>query len=443
MFSEQIDENRDFISSSLEEGISTEISSALEHYFDDYFLIHSPEDLKEDFNVVASDAGRNQIQFKNNLNLFIIRASAMDNHGEETRKLFTGIVRPYRQRSYKDFSDRSSEIVELESILERLEELDLGKETFVLIDGSLLTRMLVLPTELRMSDYRDRKLDLIDRFHELLQRSRENDKLHVAGVSKDSNTDILYSTLTENLIHDEIDGKDLSDQSAEKIRENFRNIKHSPLETKKMIEGIEQSEDVDLSRLKDLLEYYRDTYSDSALIESLTDETGITKPVEVGNVSAKFRSLTEDIRDDVDGFIDNNFPHSVEDRDDEESYRRRIEDSLQKLMDYPSITTSYWVPERNAQPIRVDMFSDEWDKGGKLQELDSTRFLEVNDTMKKLLRLLQTGYGGETMHNVWISQADNSASLTQTEVNRVFSPILSKKLGVNLRKYMRRRDKRA
>jgi hypothetical protein len=415
----------------------------LGEYFEDRFVELEPSEIEEDFNVVASDAGRNQISFKNNINLFIIRAAAQDNHDNKSRELFTGIVRPYRQRSYKDFSDRSSEIVELESILDRLDELDLSKRTYVLIDGSLLTHMLVIPTELRMSDYRDRKLDLIDKFYELLQKSRKEENLVVAGISKDSNTDILYTTLTAQLIEEELDKMDLPEESIKRIKEDFRKIKYDPTEVRQMLYEIEDEHGVNLDKVRDLLEYYRDTYSDSALIESLKDEPGLTQPIEVGRVSAKFRSHTDDIEEDIQKYIDNNFGHALEDHDNDEEYRKELQRSLEKLFEYPTITTSYWVPEENAQPIRIDLFSDYWSQGGKLTEFEGTRFLERNDIMKELLELLKTGYGGETMHNIWISQADDSASLTQSQIKRVYSPILSKQLGINLRQYMRRRDKRA
>lgn len=303
--------------------------------------------------------------------------------------------------------------------------------------------MLVLPTELNMSDYRDRKLDLIDRFYELLKKSREEEKLVVAGISKDSNTDILYTTLTGQMIEEELEEMDLPKESIDRMKEDFRKIKNDPQEVHNIISNIEDAHDVVLDDVKDLLAYYRETYSDSALIESLNSNPGITQPVEVGRVSAKFRSHTDNIENDIQKYIDNNFGHAIEDHENSDEYREKIQRSLEKLFEYPTITTSYWVPEENSQPIRIDLFSDNWDEGSKLTEFEGTRFLERNDIMNELLQLLKTGYGGETMHNVWISQADNSASLTHSQIENIYAPILSKQLGLNLRQYMRRRDKRA
>lgn len=435
IFSREVAEKKEKFSSMIEDGIDTEVTEGLEKVFDTKFSSYTPEDLDSEFNVVASDAGRNQIALKNNVNVFIIRAAAKDNHSGVSRELFTGVLRPFRQRDYKDFSDRSSEIVELEAILDRLESVDLDTRTFVLIDGSLMTRMLVLPSELRLSSHRTRKLDLIDRFHELLEKAREEENLVVAGVSKDSNTDVLYRTLTEKIIEEKIG--ELESGISEELAKKFEEVDKRPRDFRKVIENLEDAEE-----LKNFVESYRDSYSDTMLVEALSDGPGVTDPVEVGRVSARFRSYTDDIRNDVEAFIESEFSYALEEAEDEEAFKEKVSSSLEKLFDYPTVVTSYWVPEKGAQPLRVDLFSDHW-SSNSLTEFEGSQFKEKNEVLEEVVRLLETGYGGEAMHNVWISQADNSASLTHRQLENIYSPILSKKLGINLRQYLRRRDKRA
>nr|EGQ39714.1 MAG: hypothetical protein J07AB56_04420 [Candidatus Nanosalinarum sp. J07AB56] len=62
---------------------------------------------------------------------------------------------------------------------------------------------------------------------------------------------------------------------------------------------------------------------------------------------------------------------------------------------------------------------------------------------KHILRVLQSGYAGESMHNVWISSADSSANLKNSEMENVFLPLVSKVLETDLQQYMKRRDRRA
>lgn len=435
IFSREVAEKKEKFSSMIEDGIETEVTEGLKKSFKENFTSFRPEELDSEFNVVASDAGRNQISLKNNVNIFIIRAAAKDNHGGVSRELFTGVLRPFRQRDYKDFSDRSSEVVELEAILDRLEDVDPDTRTFVLIDGSLMTRMLVVPSELRLSDHRTRKLDLIDKFHELLEKSREQENLVVAGVSKDSNTDILYTTLTERIIQEKIG--ELDSDLSEELEEKFEEVDRRPRDFKKIIQDVGGVEE-----LKSSVESYRDSYSDTMLVEALSDGIGVTQPVEVGRVSGRFRSYTDDIRNDIEAFIDSEFSYALEETEDEEAFKENVSGSLRKLFDYPTVVTSYWVPEEGAQPLRVDLFSDHW-SSNNLTDFEGSQFREFNSVLEEVVRLLETGYGGESMHNVWISQADNSASLTGRQLENIYSPILSKKLGINLRQYLRRRDKRA
>jgi hypothetical protein len=90
----------------------------------------------------------------------------------------------------------------------------------------------------------------------------------------------------------------------------------------------------------------------------------------------------------------------------------------------------------------VDLLNHDVD-GTDLMDCDKQEFVKTNKKVRQVLKLLESGYAGEEMHNVWISQADNSASLKNSDVEKIYKPIISKQLDINLRNYMRRRDKRA
>jgi hypothetical protein len=114
-----------------------------------------------------------------------------------------------------------------------------------------------------------------------------------------------------------------------------------------------------------------------------------------------------------------------------------VTDALDNLLEFPSIRTVHWRPEAGAQPIRVDIP----DHSRNLVENEGVEF--VDRFPKDILRVLQAGYAGESMHNVWISSADGSANLSNSEMKNVFLPLVSKVLETDLQQYMKRRDRRA
>nr|EGQ39716.1 MAG: hypothetical protein J07AB56_04440 [Candidatus Nanosalinarum sp. J07AB56] len=76
----------------------------------------------------------------------------------------------------------------------------------VMIDGSLLTRLRVMPSELDVSDGKSRNMRLINRFQDLLDLVEERN-LDLIGVSKDSETQVFGRKLIENYIEERTDAE--------------------------------------------------------------------------------------------------------------------------------------------------------------------------------------------------------------------------------------------
>ena len=157
-------------------------------------------------------------------------------------------------------------------------------------------------------------------------------------------------------------------------------------------------------------------------------------------VSQKLKTRLEYYRKDKDKYVEEYFAKTLENnnRDKEE-----IKQVIDKILNLSSTSTFYWKPESAAQPLRIDIPTFHLQENHEtLGDFEGSRVLEVDDKLKDVLTILNKGYGGETMHNVWISEADEIAGLPNHELENVFLPLMSQKLGINLRDYYRRRDKR-
>jgi hypothetical protein len=444
-FSEKIAEKSGEIQGSLESGLEEQVEQLLKEDFDRIFYREEIQEKEGDFTVLASDAGRNDIEFRNNTRLYIVRAATVDGNGEKSREMDTGTLKPYSRDDYESFLQRASEIVELESILENLDP-ETEAKTYVLIDGTLLTRLLVDPEELNISEQRDKRMDLVEKFQELLEKAEENENIILAGVSKDSNSSVLYRTLLGEILEENISeletsgSEDVGDGDVEFLKENYGKINYQPEEVRTSLKNLRDS-GIDVSEIEELLERYRASVSDTEFVRGLASGTGFTKPLKASGMKKSFFRTMENFEEDPEKFFQRNFPQTLQDSEDRDAYIGEKSRLLEELMDSPAVVSFYWLPNEKDLPLRIDLLSHDIE-GSRLRDGDEIEFVEPGKKVRDILELLKTGYAGEGMHNVWISQADNSASLTNTRIEKVYKPLLQKQLGENLRKYMRRRDKR-
>ena len=408
IFNQEISDRRSSVKQALEGGVDGEIGEAVSGKIESVFNTQEVDET-EGFRVMGTDAGRNEIEFRNNTNFFVARASTTDSGAETSRALETGVVRPYRKEDYEEFMRRISEKVEIESMLKAIENEDFEKPTYLLVDGTLLTRMYVKTGELRISDRKNIKARLTSSFQKLLEQVRSRGNLVLVGVSKDPNSGILYRKIMKEILEDrleEVSGKtDLADEDLENLYEEFESIGYAPSKVERAIDNLETGDE--LRKIRDLFERFRVRHSDREILQQFTDTEGFTDPVSL-SVSIDSREV---------------------DQDDQSHLR-----ALRKL---PNLRTLYWRP-KNDSPIRLDFLGE-----GKLLDDREPEVKNLSETEAEALKLIKTGYAGENMHNVWISQADEDAGLSNQEMKNVYRPLLESQLGENLDRYARRRDKRA
>ncbi len=358
---------------------------------------------------VAVDAGRNEVEFRNGLRMLVSRAQAHSTDGDDGRSLSLDFLRASRG-SYRDFRSATWQLQEVEAALDAANEMEDG---VVMIDGSLLTRLRVMPSELEVSDGKSRNMKLINRFQDLLDLVNEKG-LELVGVSKDSETQVFGRKLIENYIEERTDT-------------DFRQLRYQETDIESFVR------DNDLAEHEDMLRLYSSAFTDNAVLGRLTEQPGLTRPLRVGMINREFRKRTERLKDlGPERYASRNLKGAAE-----ETSNGFVTDALDNLLEFPSIRTVHWRPEAGAQPIRVDIP----DHSRNLVENEGVEF--VDRFPKDILRVLQAGYAGESMHNVWISSADGSANLSNSEMKNVFLPLVSKVLETDLQQYMKRRDRRA
>ena len=196
----------------------------------------------------------------------------------------------------------------------------------------------------------------------------------------------------------------------------------------------------DSKKVIELIELLEDNRYDTQLIESFSEGRAFTTPVESGLVSQKLKNRLQQFKKDPEKFVEKYFSKTIANNN---RSKEEIIEIIERVPDLPTVATFYWIPEDRAQPLRIDIPTFHLNNDQKkLKHTEGTKVLEVDDKVLDVLKVLNQGYAGESMHNVWISEADNIAGLPNHELENVFLPLMSQKLGINLRKYLKRRDKR-
>ncbi|EGQ43067.1 MAG: NurA family nuclease [Candidatus Nanosalina sp. J07AB43] len=447
-FSEELEDKKQDIRDSLDQDLGSGSTENVEKRFQQVYTSSKVEELGEEVRVLATDAGRNEMELKNNTRLYIVQAAAVDTKGEISKSLDLDSVKVYRQRDYEKFMQRASELEEVNSILEALDQRPAREKTIILIDGTLLTRLLTVPEPLDISKNREIRVKLMDAFGELIERTQNNSNIVLAGVSKDSNSSILYRKIVGDLLETKI--KKLETEKLESIGfedkqfllKNYHRIRYNPQEIRQNLENLRKSnaDQEKVKQIEKLVEKYRVRVSDTELIERMTSKPGFTKPLRIGKIKPDFFSAIEKFQQNRENYLKDTFPQVHNEEGD--SFVERYQDAIQRIKDAPGVVSTYYKPSERDSALRVDLLNHDID-GTDLMDCDKQEFVNINKKVREVLRLLKSGYAGEEMHNVWISQADNSASLKNSDLEKIYKPIISKQLDINLRNYMRRRDKRA
>jgi len=444
-FSEELKVKSDRIKSEIDTDLDVELLEKMENKFESIYTEENVDKKEDGFRVVATDAGRNDIELKNNSRIYILQGAALDSKEGVYREIDVGSLKIFNQQDYENFMQRGSEVVEIKSILKAMENIE-DEKLYVLIDGTLLTRLLATPEVFDLSRNRLKSIELMDEFQKLVNKAVQNENMVLAGVSKDSNSSLLYRKLLGDMIESRVD--DLNVESLETVdtedkeflKKNYHLIRYRPREIRNNLENLEKAgvDGEKIGEIRRLVKQYRTRYSDTEVIEEMTNEAGFTKPLRLGRIKPEFFSRIEDFKEERESFVENKL---IKDGKNIEKDSKEISRILSKVSESSGVISSYWKPSKNDSPLRIDLLNHDID-GEKLMNCDEQKFVENEAKLKDILELLETGYAGEGMHNVWISQADNSASLKNRDIENIYKPVLEKNLGINLRNYMRRRDKR-
>jgi hypothetical protein len=408
LFVESLRQNKGKTKQMLEE---TDLEvDALKSKVDDYF---KPREFGSEIpeSVVAVDAGRNQVAFRNGLRMLVSRAKAYSPEQIPGRSMSVDFVRATSQ-DYREFRTATWQIREIDALIDSIERMNEG---MALIDGSLLTRLRVMPNLLNINEERTRKFELINKMNKLLKRIEHKD-VKLVGVSKDSETAVFGRQLIENYLEEESDAS----------------VNLSRLRQDQVYDLDAFADKAGLQGEKDILRLYSSRFTDNGLLSQLTETPGLSRPVRVGMINLRFRKETAKIKQQgPKQYIEEELELG------DNTAKEPVQRALHSLLEFPSIRTVHWRPQKGDKPIRVDTL----DYTKSLVDNKGVQFAERFDS--GILKSLKAGYGGEAMHNVWISSADDSANLSNSEMENVFVPLVSKVLETDLQQYMKRRDRRA
>lgn len=444
-FSQELNNHKDSIRSEIDTDLDIELLQSMEDEFKSVYIKDEVERKEDNFRVIATDAGRNDIELKNNSRIYILQGAAVDNKSGISKEIDVGSLKIFKQQDYEKFMQRGSEVVEIKSILKAIENVE-DRRLYVLIDGTLLTRLLATPETFDLSRDRFKSIELMEEFHKLVNKVVSDENIVLAGVSKDSNSSLLYRKLIGDMIKSKIENLSLEGlnqvgkEDKEYLKQNYHVIRYRPEDVRTNLENLKDAgvEREKINETSDLIEQYRTRFSDTEIIEEMTNEKGFTKPLRLGRIKPEFFSKMEEFQDSGEEFVQEEF---IEGEKNPEMSSEKISKVLNKVAKSPGVISSYWKPSENDTPLRIDLLNHDVD-GEKLVNCRDQEFVDEVSKLRDILELLKTGYAGEGMHNVWISQADNSASLKNRDIENIYKPVLEKNLGINLRNYMRRRDKR-
>jgi hypothetical protein len=444
LFKKEIDRDREAVYNDITTGFDWGSGEIFEQ-FDKHWIRFDFEPSSMDIGIIAVDAGRGAIRFRNNTTLFIIRAIAIGSDKRVTPRVFSGTLQSKSSKQLRDFMSTASELCELEAVLSHLKGSDLSKPTFVLIDGSLFTRALSIPMEFRVSRYRDIGLKHIERFYELISIAKREEDLTVIGVSKDSMAHFFYFSLLDELLDIRLKAlrEKVSREDYQTLRDACFSIEAVPHESMKALRMLRiKYPELSIQDLIKLVDRYRYPYSDVALIKARNPDPGFTAPLEIGSVDPRFRTRWDEIRRDSKSYIERNFQNTIEDKEEDEQsrYIREASKTVSKVLEYPSMVSSHVLLDKNDTSLRLDMFSFDFGVDNKLSDFFVTVFREPSEKFYQALSVLKRGYAGLKMHNLWLYEADRRARLKRGVMRDVYVPYLKKEFKFDLDLYLRRRE---
>ena len=319
---------------------------------------------KEEYSVDSSSAART---LSNGVDFFIIRALMLGTSNYSKPKLMFEMVKGIRDYNViTSFERILRDLIEIEIVLDNLDDIEAG--SIVLIDGNLYGRLTHLMNELQLSGWHHLPLELMDAIQRLFAEC-EKRGIMLVGVSKFSKTRVLTSAL---------------------LRPSYPNMT-----------------DPDYLDVEILDRWKR-------------GETGYTTPLMLGDyaIAKEIKQLVSE----PEKYRERYFDHIGSDK------REWATQVISNIPYSPAIVMFHMIPQRDAQPLRIDIPACSLGIRKKITDVRPFEFIDP-EKVKEVAQQLTSDFGGRDVYNALLYIVDREVRLGGKTVDSVYKSVLGKELG--------------
>jgi len=383
-----------------------------------------------DAKVLAVDGSEAMRTYSNRAILYIVRALGLCGP-ERFRDLESNCFQTRSSQDAKTYVNGRRERLELEVAWKAIEALDLQEGSVVLLDGSLYGKAAHLPKDAPVSGGAALALEFFESYWKLLEACRER-KLLLLGVSKDSNTGFLRDYLLSEIFEEEL--KEMSGVPAGELlaMSSFFNRDILGRQFSRRGEAAErwkQRFGVHSSRIEYLIDEAFLARPDYQLIECFRREGKIDCPGRSAVVECRLQRRwarrIKQIMRKPENFLKTYFSNSLQENKGDSTFPERALNTLQRLVDFPSIASFHVLLDERDTPMRVD--TPTWTFGVNRRLIDVERSTPLDVDVESIWRILDSGYAGLRNYNVWLTEVDEEVRLRRDVVD-MYESMLSKRL---------------
>lgn len=332
-------------------------------------------------------------------------------------------------RDIARYINRRSEWVEHSVAREAVEAEDGCR--FLLFDGSLHGRLMAVPRDMPHEGHRGFMIEYFHEYSELLKACRDRGVIPI-GVSKDSRATLLRDHFLKILLIEELERLRLSKEDEDQISETFNRILHRQRGQRvRRFRALESRYGAgELDRVLQILSEARTLRSDHQMIMNFTSTEGYSTPLELG-AFGRGAGLLDMYRREPREYVKRHFPEAMDEAEDPDKF---IDEASRVLSEIPSLPTTvsfHVLLDRRDTPIRIDVPS--WVFGIDHTLEDLTGFSAIGEVdVEDILSMLKLLFGGIRHYNVLLTSVDSEVRLKRDTVDRIYLPLLEKRLGLPL-----------
>ncbi|RLF25110.1 MAG: hypothetical protein DRN15_00170 [Thermoprotei archaeon] len=407
----------------------------LEHLIEMKFKEHwmpLPSASEEELQVIAVDSSYVGRIYAHGRSLHIIRSVAVSSSGDIERDLRVEYNASTRPRTITNLVRMLAEGLEYEVAERLLRRLQQGN-VLVLLDGSLYSKLVHVPSEFKVDRNKDAYLTCMDSFLRLCKRASDLGAL-IVGVAKDSMSEHLRLYLYLEVAHD------LLSSMMTKLRVRGENpamlktleavlkvwsllpIPQRVAFLRKLVkaQGLGAYVMNELSLLAELITDLGRRESDYHLLMRFAKSEGCSKPLIIGCLRKRCREKFECLNEKgVVKFVEDTWPLTIRELERSPSRLKEFKTwagrVIMRTKELPAIITFYVLLRKGDIPLRVDIMVPSQDLP-KFYSFHNIIEAKVNSgIIERILMMLVKGYADTSVYNIWLFSAHHIVKMSRDE----------------------------